>query len=373
MPYEILPVTTTTAMNNSNYNCRFNSNNNSPDDATSTLLKNINNKHTPSSAILTNNAVNFTSSLSDSDISKHLESLRARLGLARFKMNQGWESSTFGDVQQLWKKRQQRLIDELPKPRFTQRDIIDKRVYIPSPGAKHAKTKKARLTRALSSPITSNDFHQHQYHLKRKKNLICSQEQQSSSAEAALDAATGTIGHCSRSRRVTDTFNGKRSFSISSPISTTLHSVQSSPLSPELPQPPVRNSLDFLSYAIAMTENNETHPTAPLTSPKAQYSSQPLRSTSPIPGSSADEEDEPTPMDTSVAGISTNNDEMDMSEEQGNTQPKDEELHISPPSSPTTTAAKAILMFNSNNDEYKQYHRQRSDSSELSISYASQA
>ncbi|KAI8975021.1 hypothetical protein BDB01DRAFT_705367, partial [Pilobolus umbonatus] len=57
----------------------------------------------------------------------YLESLRARLEFARFKMNQGWEGSTLPDVEQLWRERQERQLKDLPKPRFTQRDIIDRR------------------------------------------------------------------------------------------------------------------------------------------------------------------------------------------------------------------------------------------------------
>ncbi|KAI7899491.1 uncharacterized protein BX663DRAFT_412600, partial [Cokeromyces recurvatus] len=57
----------------------------------------------------------------------YLNLLRARLEFARFKMNQGWEKSTLMDVEQLWKQKQQKMINDLPKPRFTQRDIIDKR------------------------------------------------------------------------------------------------------------------------------------------------------------------------------------------------------------------------------------------------------
>jgi hypothetical protein len=81
--------------------------------------------------------------------------------------------------------------------------------------------------------------------------------------------------------------------------------------------PPVRNSLDFLSYAIAMTEKAEN----------ANVSSQPLPDIS---------EMEPNLMDTKY-------------EEQGveylNIADKTQD---SPPSSPVTSAAKAIMMFVNN-------------------------
>ncbi|OAC98918.1 hypothetical protein MUCCIDRAFT_157347, partial [Mucor lusitanicus CBS 277.49] len=89
------------------------------------------------------------------DVSQHLRSLRARLGFARFKLNQGWEKSTIFDVEQLWRQKQRKNINDLPRPRFTQREIIDKRMYIPSPGARQARAKRDGLVRTLSNPIDS--------------------------------------------------------------------------------------------------------------------------------------------------------------------------------------------------------------------------
>ncbi|KAL0079651.1 hypothetical protein J3Q64DRAFT_1682105 [Phycomyces blakesleeanus] len=86
------------------------------------------------------------------DVIKHLEILKTRLGFARFKLKNGWEKNALPDVEGMWKQRQKQIVDQIPTPRMTQRDIIEKRVYIQSPGARSAQTKKARLTRSLSNP-----------------------------------------------------------------------------------------------------------------------------------------------------------------------------------------------------------------------------
>ncbi|KAI8079878.1 uncharacterized protein BX664DRAFT_249982, partial [Halteromyces radiatus] len=58
---------------------------------------------------------------------QHLESLKTRLGFAKFKLRNGWEKNTLLDVESFWKERQRQMIDALPTPRFTQRDILDNR------------------------------------------------------------------------------------------------------------------------------------------------------------------------------------------------------------------------------------------------------
>ncbi|KAI8071152.1 uncharacterized protein B0P05DRAFT_639115 [Gilbertella persicaria] len=199
------------------------------------------------------------------DVSQLLVSLQARLGFAQFKMKQGWETSTLLDVEQLWKQKQQKLISELPKPRFTQRDIIDKKIFMPSPGAKH-QAKKARLVRTYSFPT-------------EKKKPIRQQQQPpppqspDTSSLSSLIEEEEEVFHC--------------------------------------PSPPLRlrNSLDYLSYAIAMTEQQQP-----------SSSSQPLPDVSEVEPHLTEEEDY-----TIV--------------EQAN----------SPPSSPVTSAAKAIMMFVNNN------------------------
>ncbi|KAI7890781.1 uncharacterized protein EV154DRAFT_465036 [Mucor mucedo] len=203
------------------------------------------------------------------DVSKHVKSLQARLGLARFKMTQGWETSTLMDVEQMWKEKQQKMMKSFPTPRFTQRDIIDKRVYIPSPGARHAKAKKTKLVRTYSNPIQQQQQSKPALHLHPQKEHYHPMDSSSSSSE----------GEQAVRRR-----------------SITLHS-----------PPHVRNSLDYLSYAIAMTENEPVI-----------MSSQPLPDVTEI---------EPNLIDSLKVSTST-------------TPPK-----LSPPPSPVTLAAKAIMMF----------------------------
>ncbi|GAA5803264.1 hypothetical protein EDC94DRAFT_606806 [Helicostylum pulchrum] len=203
---------------------------------------------------------------SQNDVSKHLKSLQVRLNFARFKLNEGWETSTLLDVEQLWKQKQKKSIREIPKPRFTQRDIIDKRVFIPSPGAKHAKVKKAKLVRTYSNPITNSKPALYFHHYKHAPK-----QQQESTDSSSSDCENPT-------RYIAQ------------------------------PSPPLRNSLDYLSYAIAMTENDPG------------ISSQPLPDISEI---------EPNLID-----------ELDVG---SNTSAKSKKN--SPLSSPITSAAKAIMMF----------------------------
>ncbi|ORZ10804.1 hypothetical protein BCR42DRAFT_357603 [Absidia repens] len=67
----------------------------------------------------------------DTDITKHLESLKTRLGFARFKLCNGWENNTLMDIESFWKERQRQLVDELPVPKLSQRDILDNRTLHP--------------------------------------------------------------------------------------------------------------------------------------------------------------------------------------------------------------------------------------------------
>ncbi|KAI9030007.1 hypothetical protein CLU79DRAFT_677874, partial [Phycomyces nitens] len=57
----------------------------------------------------------------------HLEILKTRLGFARFKLKNGWEKNGLQDVEGMWKERQKKIVDQIPTPRMTQRDIIEKR------------------------------------------------------------------------------------------------------------------------------------------------------------------------------------------------------------------------------------------------------
>lgn len=198
-------------------------------------------------------------------------------------MKQGWETSTLLDVEQLWKQKQERLINEIPKPRFTQRDIIDKRAYIPSAGARHAKAKKAKLTRTYSNPTP-----QHQQSIEHKPTLYFhhyNHEQKQHCEYPVIDSPS------------------------SSDNENTTHNKFE-----KYQSPPVRNSLDYLSYAIAMTEENENLNQEPA----IVLSSQPLPDISEI--------------------------EPNLIEETEKTEESEVNI-ISPPSSPTTSAAKAIMMF----------------------------
>jgi hypothetical protein len=77
------------------------------------------------------------------------------LGFARFKLRNGWENNTLFDVEYLWKERQRRMVDALPMPRFTQRDILDQWSR-----QREMKTKKQRikLTRSLSANTTTAPY-----------------------------------------------------------------------------------------------------------------------------------------------------------------------------------------------------------------------
>lgn len=197
-------------------------------------------------------------------------------------MKQGWETSTLLDVEQLWKQKQQKSIQELPKPRFTQRDIIDKRVYIPSPGARYARAKKAKLVRTFSTPSSSQQQHQ------EEKGFHSFRRHQSDYVEGESSNRINTRksplyfhhynhhSHLSQQQRQYD-MDCSQSTCSSSDGEQHTNSRYDQQQSYSVPTPPMRNSLDFLSYAIAMTEearrdqDEEEAPTATMIT-----SSQPL-------------------------------------------------------------------------------------------------
>jgi hypothetical protein len=240
-------------------------------------------------------------------------------------MKQGWETLTLLDVEQMWKQKQQKMMNELPKPRFTQRDIIDKRVYIPSPGARHARAKKAKLIRTYSVPSTSavvveddDDsfsstnriinssskpnttlyFH-HYHHNNQQHQWYHSSSHHMDSTSSSYSSDDG--GEHTSSRKY-----------ITTPT-----------------QPPARNSLDYLSYAIAMTEEAEHNNIPPVIS-----SSQPLPDISEIePNLIIDHQQKIPTVGKKLDAIT----ELDVASNNDNN---------SPPSSPATSAAaKAIMMF----------------------------
>ncbi|KAL9540244.1 hypothetical protein MBANPS3_009791 [Mucor bainieri] len=230
----------------------------------------------------------------NNDILKHVESLRTRLGFARFKLRNGWEKNSLGDVECFWKQRQRQLIKEIPIPRFTQQDIIDKRSYIPASGAKYAKSKKSKYQSRGQSQLKKHQGshstarsnchdiisftppqtqpqpqpqqqpqqqqqqqyqyqHQHQHQHQHQQQQQQQQQQQ-----------TYFFHHYDK-----DVWNDKKS-ATSSPESTSLpttsvrnHSISSFDASfvpNDLNGEPsnVKNSLDYLSYAIAMTERGHS-------------------------------------------------------------------------------------------------------------------
>ncbi|KAF1798973.1 hypothetical protein FB192DRAFT_1332609 [Mucor lusitanicus] len=162
---------------------------------------------------------------SNKDILKHVESLRTRLGFARFKLRNGWEKNSLGDVECFWKQRQRRLIKEIPIPRFTQQDIIDKRSYIPASGARYAKSKKSKYQ--------SRGQPQYKKHVwNDKRSSVYSPE---SSPLPATNIRNHSISSFDASF-VPNDLNGEPSN--------------------------VENSLDYLSYAIAMTERGHSPTTS---------------------------------------------------------------------------------------------------------------
>ncbi|KAI8638020.1 hypothetical protein BD408DRAFT_447172 [Parasitella parasitica] len=228
------------------------------------------------------------------DVSQHLRSLKARLGFARFKLNQGWEKSTIFDVEQLWRQKQKRNIHNLPRPRFTQREIIDKRMYIPSPGARQARAKRDGLVRTLSNPTDWPECSS--VPKKSQKQLYFHHYYQ----PKAIDNAEFEI----------PSSNQRYDSSIEEGSSATDDE--------KIPQ--VRNSLDYLSYAIAMTEKKGSNDNS---SNSFMFSSLPLPDISELEPNLIDNDKE------QVEDLSITN-------------------KISPPLSPTTSAANAIMMFVNN-------------------------
>ncbi|KAG2210933.1 hypothetical protein INT47_000090, partial [Mucor saturninus] len=218
--------------------------------------------------------MNYNNIYLDNDVLKHVESLRTRLGFAKFKLSNGWEKNSLGDVECFWKQKQRDSFQGLPTPRFTQQDIIDKRSYIQASGAKYAKTRRYRLlNRSLSNPSQKQDM----------LNFICSSK---SIKKARRKSHPPSTQHYEDEDDDVDDDNSSSSSITSSPkqqqppqqyyfhhynkevwnnkqpIKPTNHSVSSfdaSCVPTDLNGEPsvVKNSLDYLSYAIAMTEKND--------------------------------------------------------------------------------------------------------------------
>ncbi|KAI9310262.1 hypothetical protein BX666DRAFT_2033262 [Dichotomocladium elegans] len=167
-----------------------------------------------------------------SDITRHLACLKTRLNFACFKLNNGWETNTLIDVELMWKKRQRKLYNEIPTPRFTQQDILDKRGQFSS-----AKLKKARLYRTYSAPQTPSQY--------RKRKL----ERQRVDRSPSYDYhPTTTITATEATAPLPP--STQDSFLSYSPPPSSLDANQA---------PHLKNSLDYLSYAIEMTEAHKRH------------------------------------------------------------------------------------------------------------------
>jgi hypothetical protein len=281
-------------------------------------------------------------------------------------MKQGWETSTLLDVEQLWKQKQQKIVDELPKPRFTQRDIIDKRVYIPSPGARHARAKKAKLVRTYSNPPsssvyqTTDDF--------RFSRNYSSGHIGGSSSNIRNNSTKSTLyfhhyNHYHQGHRQSDQEHQQQRHDMMDCNQSTASSSCSDNEQQQQytnkyeryvnPAPPVRNSLDYLSYAIAMTEAEE----AVREEAEAAESRNPIIiSSQPLPDIS---EMEPNLMDHSYSDAEEKSSgkrklkaieevtELDVGlfSSRSNKSTTEEEDRISSPSSTVFSAAKTIMMF----------------------------
>ncbi|KAI8384652.1 uncharacterized protein BYT42DRAFT_612337 [Radiomyces spectabilis] len=272
------------------------------------------------------------------EISKHVECLKTRLNFARFKVRNGWEKNTLFDVESLWKQRRRQLINDIPTPRFTQQDIIDKRAYFPSTGARTAKhIKKAKLTRSLSSPASASneEFSMDTLAMacatigykSRNATLRRKSHPPSRSKTIAVDTVTHFPNHSlpqNLSTRQTVPYERKLWHHSAGGKSTFDHD-HSSFDAANVPfttdeEPQVKNSLDFLSYAIAMREERDDHNIT---------QSQPL----------------PEPCSSQEIDI---DDQGRMTLSSGDTESEDT---MSPPSSPATAAAQAIMMFVNGNQE----------------------
>ncbi|KAI7885884.1 hypothetical protein K492DRAFT_170471 [Lichtheimia hyalospora FSU 10163] len=329
------------------------------------------------------------------DVSRHLANLKTRLNFACFKLHNGWENSTLIDVELKWKKRQKKLYNEIPTPRFTQQDILDKRGQFSS-----AKIRKAKLTRTYSTPlISTRDPYRKRKHRHPAPEIYHNNDNQihhpvsSSSAVSTATEHNTLITHhhqpitqnttaATLPNAVSPTTDNNlldNNCAINEPSSSSLH--KSSPpqqhadggditmtTTTTTTTPPVKSSLDFLSYAIEMTEGNNALPSSP--QPPLEdtrigdglSSSQPQPDISRIAPTLCDDDEEE---DDLVGGSqerstlqsgkwerkrtrSLQNDDRPCARYSGAETESDDQL--SPPSSPVTAAAHAIMMFV--NDHY---------------------
>ncbi|CEP11732.1 hypothetical protein [Parasitella parasitica] len=194
------------------------------------------------------------------DTSKHLKSLRTRLGFARFKLRNGWEKNSLRDVECFWKQRQRQLIKEIPIPRFTQQDIIDKRSYIPAPSAKYTKSKRSK-----SQPRSNVQQKRHPIQIEAFCGMADQQKTSKSQSHdnVSLDSERNYFfDHYNKNIWSNEKLVAYPQESSAS-ANTRNHSISSfdaSYVPNDLNGEPfkVQNSLDYLSYAIAMTERGNS-------------------------------------------------------------------------------------------------------------------
>jgi hypothetical protein len=149
------------------------------------------------------------------------------------------------------------LIKEIPIPRFTQQDIIDKRSYIPASGARYAKSRRSKYQ--SRSNVQQKEHEDQQKTIRSRSHDNISFESQQSSQQSQQ---TYFFHHYDK-----DVWSRKKSVAYSPELSPQTnirnHSISSFDASfvpNDLNGEPsnVKNSLDYLSYAIAMTERGHS-------------------------------------------------------------------------------------------------------------------
>lgn len=315
-----------------------------------------------------------------------MANLKTRLNFACFKLHNGWENSTLIDVELKWKKRQKKLYNEIPTPRFTQQDILDKRGQFSS-----AKIRKAKLTRTYSTPLIStrdpyrkrkhrhpapeiyhDNDNQHHHPVSSSTTISTATESNTSTTHQLPEHNTAaTLPHAVTSTSDDNNCPTNEQPSSSSPITSHKSPRQQhadggdTTITATTTTPPVKSSLDFLSYAIEMTEGSNVLPSSPQPALEDTRMGEGLSSSQPQPDISriaptlCDDEDD----DDDIVGASqerstlqsgkwerkrTRSLQNDDRRYSGAETESDDQL--SPPSSPVTAAAQAIMMFV--NDHY---------------------
>lgn len=280
-----------------------------------------------------------------------------------------------GDVECFWKKRQRQLIKEIPIPRFTQQDIIDKRSYIPASGARQAKARRSKLfKRSLSisaqiqPKLTRSTDNQPQQNSKkvRRKSHPPSQEHyteedgndssgSSSSCEFLLPHQLSSQQHQNQTyffhHYEKQDWATKANSTLSPTLNNRNHSVSSfdaSCVPSDLNGEPsvVKNSLDFLSYAIAMTEKKQENQQEPSHHYHHQRQNSDYLMEAPTLLEDDDEEDEDTDLNLrdDVSPDWTRTSQLRLSLSIPNQLVEDDSNTLSSVSA-TNAAARAMMMF----------------------------